>query len=137
MDHILSIVLFWPLAALFVLVFIPSSNPRAVKLWANIASFCGFLVSLPLVFNFDKRGIEFLILGRHAGLMWSFWSVAAAAWSAPRIGPRATARPARSHPGEPRGTTRAALDKRMKAGRPAWRTGGASLSSALTSGQPW
>ena len=37
---------------------------------------------LPLVFSFDKRGIEFLILGRHAGLMWSFWSVAAAAWTA-------------------------------------------------------
>src|ERR1700738_2192687 len=53
MDHILSLVLFWPLAALAVLVFIPSSNPRAVKLWANIASFIGFLISLPLVFQFD------------------------------------------------------------------------------------
>jgi hypothetical protein len=37
---------------------------------------------LPLVFSFDKRGIEFLILGREPGLMWSFWSVAAAAWTA-------------------------------------------------------
>src|SRR5215467_7460558 len=54
MDHILSIVLFWPLAALLILVFIPSTNARAVKLWANIASFIGFLVSLPLVFNFDR-----------------------------------------------------------------------------------
>src|SRR5579872_3002462 len=53
MDHILSIVLFWPMAALAVLVFIPSGNPRAVKLWANIASFIGFLVSLPLVFQFN------------------------------------------------------------------------------------
>src|SRR5499427_1358456 len=53
MDHILSIVLFWPLAALLVLVFIPSTNSRAIKLWANIASFIGFLVSLPLVFQFD------------------------------------------------------------------------------------
>ncbi|HTS60438.1 MAG TPA: NADH-quinone oxidoreductase subunit M [Candidatus Acidoferrales bacterium] len=53
MDHILSIVLFTPLAAMLVLLFIPASNPRAVKLWANVAAFIGFLVSLPLVFNFD------------------------------------------------------------------------------------
>ena len=37
---------------------------------------------LPLVFSFDKRGVEFLVLGRHPELMWSFWSVAAAAWAA-------------------------------------------------------
>jgi NADH-quinone oxidoreductase subunit M len=53
MDHILSIVLLTPLAGLLVLLFIPSSNARAVKLWANIISFVGFLVSLPLVFRFD------------------------------------------------------------------------------------
>ena len=55
MDHIpiLSIVLLTPLAGLLVLLFIPSSNARAVKLWANIVSFVGFLVSLPLVFQFD------------------------------------------------------------------------------------
>jgi NADH-quinone oxidoreductase subunit M len=53
MDHILSIVLFTPLAGLIVLLFIPATNPRAVKLWANAASFAGFLVSLPLVFQFE------------------------------------------------------------------------------------
>src|ERR1019366_10439460 len=53
MDHILSIVLFTPLVGLLALLCIPSSNARAIKLWANIASFAGFLVSLPLVFNFD------------------------------------------------------------------------------------
>ena len=37
---------------------------------------------LPLVFTFDERGVEFLVLGRHAGLMWSFWSIAVAAWTA-------------------------------------------------------
>src|SRR5215467_4793499 len=61
MDHILSIVLFWPMAAHLVLVFIPSTNPRAIKLWANVASFIGFLVSLPLVFNFDRtRDFQFV-----------------------------------------------------------------------------
>jgi NADH-quinone oxidoreductase subunit M len=54
MDHILSIVLFTPLAGFFVLLLIPSSKERAIKLWANIASFAGFLVCLPLVFRFDR-----------------------------------------------------------------------------------
>ena len=54
MAHILSIVLFTPIAALLVLLFIPASNPRAVKLWANAAALIGFLVSLPLVFEFDR-----------------------------------------------------------------------------------
>src|SRR5579862_4818488 len=53
MEHLLSIVLFTPLAGLIVLLFIPGSNARAVKLWSNAASFLGFLVSLPLVFQFD------------------------------------------------------------------------------------
>ncbi|HUI54449.1 MAG TPA: NADH-quinone oxidoreductase subunit M [Bryobacteraceae bacterium] len=53
MDHILSIVLFTPLFGLLVLLFIPSSNARAIKLWANAISLAGFLVSLPLVFNFE------------------------------------------------------------------------------------
>jgi NADH-quinone oxidoreductase subunit M len=61
MDHILSIVLFTPLAGLLVLLFIPSSNERAIKLWANAAAFLGFLVSLPLVFNFDRtRDFQFV-----------------------------------------------------------------------------
>src|SRR5512134_1664619 len=54
MDHILSIVLFTPLVGFCVLLFIPSSKPRAVKLWANISSFAGFAVCLPLVFQFDR-----------------------------------------------------------------------------------
>jgi NADH-quinone oxidoreductase subunit M len=54
MDHILSIVLFTPLAGLVVLLFLPASNPRLIRIWANVAAFIGFLVSLPLVFNFDR-----------------------------------------------------------------------------------
>ncbi len=54
MDHILSVVLFTPAAGLLVLLLIPSSRPQLIKLWANIASFLGFLVCLPLVFAFDR-----------------------------------------------------------------------------------
>jgi len=54
MDHILSVVLWTPLVGLLVLLLIPSSNSRAIKLWANIASFLGFAVCLPLVFAYDR-----------------------------------------------------------------------------------
>src|SRR3954469_23551443 len=53
MDHILSIVLFTPLAGLLVLLFIPSTNARAIKLWANAVALIGFLVSIPLATQFD------------------------------------------------------------------------------------
>ncbi len=53
MDHILSIVLFTPLAGMLVLFLIPSSKVRAIKLWANAVALVGFLVSLPLVFEFN------------------------------------------------------------------------------------
>src|SRR5690242_19588261 len=61
MDHILSIVLFTPIAGLLVLLFIPSSNARAIKLWANLVALLGFAVSVPLVFQFDpKKDFQFV-----------------------------------------------------------------------------
>src|SRR5215475_2163898 len=65
MDHILSIVLFTPLAGFLVLLFLPASNVRAIKLWANLISFIGFLASLPLVFGFDS-GKDFQFVERCA-----------------------------------------------------------------------
>src|SRR5216683_6381230 len=53
MDHILSIVLFTPIAGALILFLIPSSNATAIRWWANIVAFLGFLVSLPLVVQFD------------------------------------------------------------------------------------
>jgi NADH-quinone oxidoreductase subunit M len=61
MDYILSIVLFTPLVGLLVLLFIPSSKPNTIRWWANIASFIGFLVCLPLVFYFDRaKDLQFV-----------------------------------------------------------------------------
>ncbi|HET9320030.1 MAG TPA: Fe-S-binding domain-containing protein, partial [Bryobacteraceae bacterium] len=55
---------------LIVLLFIPDSNARAIKLWANFAAFAGFLVSLPLVFQFDRtRDFQFV---EHASWIPSF-----------------------------------------------------------------
>jgi len=61
-DHLLSLVLFTPLAGLVVLLFIPSSQKGAIKVWANLVAFAGFLISLPLVSRFDKgvSGFQFV-----------------------------------------------------------------------------
>jgi NADH-quinone oxidoreductase subunit M len=54
-EQLLSIILFTPLAGLAVLLFIPGSNKTLIKWWANLTAVAGFLVSLPLVLNFDKN----------------------------------------------------------------------------------
>jgi NADH-quinone oxidoreductase subunit M len=51
-QHLLSIVLFTPLAGLLVLLLIPGGNKNLVRLWANLAAFAGFLISIPLVTRF-------------------------------------------------------------------------------------
>ena len=53
-NHLLSIVLFTPLAGMLVLLLLPSSNKTLIRIWANVAALAGFLVSLPLVFRYDK-----------------------------------------------------------------------------------
>jgi len=55
MDHLLSAVILTPLAGLLVLFFIPSSRPQLIKLWANAVFLLGFLVSLPLWFQFNPK----------------------------------------------------------------------------------
>ncbi|MBM3812399.1 MAG: NADH-quinone oxidoreductase subunit M [Acidimicrobiia bacterium] len=52
-DNLLSIILFTPLAGMFVLLFIPSAQRTLVKLWANLTAIAGFAVSIPLALNFD------------------------------------------------------------------------------------
>jgi NADH-quinone oxidoreductase subunit M len=54
-QHLLSIVLFTPLAGLAVLLLLPSGNKTLIKVWANLAAFIGFLVSLPLLKNFHPE----------------------------------------------------------------------------------
>jgi NADH-quinone oxidoreductase subunit M len=61
MSHILSILLFAPLAGIPVLLLIPSAKTKAIKLWANIWSFLCFLPCLWLVFHFDSaKDFQFL-----------------------------------------------------------------------------
>src|SRR6266852_5966963 len=53
-QHLLSIILFAPIAGMLVLLLIPSSSKTLIKVWANLVGFACFLVSLPLVSRFDK-----------------------------------------------------------------------------------
>jgi NADH-quinone oxidoreductase subunit M len=53
-DHLLSIVLFTPLAGMLVLLLIPGSQTTLIKVWANLVAVVGFLVALPLAMNFDN-----------------------------------------------------------------------------------
>ncbi len=65
-QHLLSIVLFTPLAGLLVLLFIPAANKNALRLWANFVAAAGFLVSLPLITRFDKSAAGFQLVERAA-----------------------------------------------------------------------
>jgi len=55
MGHLLSLILLTPLIGLFVLFFIPATQERLIKLWANAVFLLGFVVSLPLWFSFNAK----------------------------------------------------------------------------------
>src|SRR4051812_6197654 len=63
-QRLLSIILFAPLAGMLVLLFIPGSQKTAIKLWANIASFGVFLISIPLATRFDKNAMSYQMVER-------------------------------------------------------------------------
>jgi len=63
-QHLLSIVLWTPIAGLAVLLFLPSANKTAIRIWANVVAFAGFLVSLPLVFRFRTGASGFQYVER-------------------------------------------------------------------------
>ncbi|MGB9604603.1 MAG: complex I subunit 4 family protein [Bryobacteraceae bacterium] len=64
-EHWLSIVLFTPLAGMLVLLLIPSRRADLIRVWANVVGVAGFLVSLPLLWRFDKNASGFQMVERH------------------------------------------------------------------------
>jgi NADH-quinone oxidoreductase subunit M len=52
-QHLLSIVLFTPLAGLLVLLFLPGRNKNLIRIWANLVGLAGFLVSIPVALRFQ------------------------------------------------------------------------------------
>ncbi|HZT40431.1 MAG TPA: NADH-quinone oxidoreductase subunit M [Bryobacteraceae bacterium] len=61
-PHLLSWVVFTPLAGMLLLLLIPGRNKNAIRLWANLVGLVGFLISIPLVTGFDKSqtGFQFV-----------------------------------------------------------------------------
>jgi NADH-quinone oxidoreductase subunit M len=63
-EHLLSIVLFTPLAGMLVLLLLPSARKNLIRVWANLAAFAGFAVSLLLLVRFDKNAAGFQYVER-------------------------------------------------------------------------
>lgn len=61
-ENILNWILFTPLVGATVALFIPREAKNAHRFWGNIVMFVGFLVSLPLVWWYDKTqaGFQFV-----------------------------------------------------------------------------
>jgi NADH-quinone oxidoreductase subunit M len=61
-DHLLTLILFLPLAGMLALFLIPEGNPRFVRLSANVASAVVFAVSLCLIpgFQLSAPGFQFV-----------------------------------------------------------------------------
>src|SRR5271165_5502976 len=57
-SHILSIILFTPLAGALLLIFVPSEKKDAIRWIANLFALAGLLVSLPLVPMFWAQRFE-------------------------------------------------------------------------------
>ena len=69
LEHLLSVVIFTPLAGALLLlapVFRGRAAERAVRLVANAFGLAGFLVSLPLLFSFDRGADGFQFVEQHA-----------------------------------------------------------------------
>ncbi len=64
MQHFLSIVLFIPLAGMFILLLIPKANKTAIKVWANLVMLIGLLASLPLWWMYDRSNAGFQLVER-------------------------------------------------------------------------
>src|SRR5436190_6880259 len=66
MNHLLSIVLFLPLAGALLLLLVPKENENAIRWIANIVAFLGFLLSIPLWFWFNPQNPDFQFVERAA-----------------------------------------------------------------------
>jgi NADH-quinone oxidoreductase subunit M len=64
MNHILSLVLFFPLAGALIVLLLPKQNEDAIRWVANITAFVGFLISTPLWFRYDIQNPDFQFVER-------------------------------------------------------------------------
>src|SRR2546425_3094346 len=64
MNHLLSIILFTPLAGALILLLIPRQNDNAIRWIANLVALIGFAVSVPLWFWYQPSGADFQFIER-------------------------------------------------------------------------
>src|SRR5436190_20249820 len=64
MNHLLSIVLFLPLAGALLLLLVPKENENAIRWIANIVALAGFVVSIPLWFWYNPQNPDFQFVER-------------------------------------------------------------------------
>src|SRR5499427_6990196 len=57
-EHILTIVAFWPLAGMLLLLLFNKENKSLIRWWANLVMISGFIISLPLWFWFDRNASD-------------------------------------------------------------------------------
>jgi NADH-quinone oxidoreductase subunit M len=63
-NHILSVILFTPLAGALILLFMNRRQEHAIRWVANIVAVLGFVVSLPLWFRYDPAGTSWQFVER-------------------------------------------------------------------------
>src|SRR5712671_6730895 len=64
MNHYLSLILFVPLAGALLLLFVPKQSENAIRWIANIVTFIGFAVSVPLWFWYNPASADFQFVER-------------------------------------------------------------------------
>src|SRR5216684_4464610 len=64
MTYYLSLILFLPLAGALLLLFVPKQNENAIRWIANIVTFVGFLVSVPLWFWYNSANPNYQFVER-------------------------------------------------------------------------
>src|SRR5438876_9132917 len=57
-EHILTIVAFWPLAGMILLMLFNKENKTLIRWWANLGMITGFVISIPLWFWFDRDNAD-------------------------------------------------------------------------------
>src|SRR3954470_1171250 len=64
MNHLLSIILFTPLAGALVLLLVNKQNENAIRWIANLVALAGFAISVPLWFWYKPSGAAFQFIER-------------------------------------------------------------------------
>src|SRR5919201_3547963 len=64
MTHLLSFVLFTPLAGALLLLLVPKENVNGIRWFANVVALIGFVISIPLWFWYNPSSGDFQLIER-------------------------------------------------------------------------